>query len=132
MQNSILLKLILVMAGLIGAIVGAGMLFAPVPFHSSTGIELGDNISLLNEMRTAGGALLAGGLFILAGAFFAKITFSAAIMATLLYLAYGFSRVYSIAVDGAPDEAVYLVMTLEIFVGLICVWALARFREQPQ
>ncbi|MDO8289123.1 MAG: DUF4345 family protein [Parvibaculum sp.] len=129
MQSSFVLKTILFIAGLIGASVGIGMLVVPVPFHATTGIELGDNVSLLNEMRAAGGALLAAGLLILSGVFFNSMALTATVVATVLYLAYGLSRTVSLIVDGPPDSAVYLVMTLELIVGLACAMALMRHHK---
>lgn len=129
MQSSFALRTILFIAGLIGAGVGLGMLGAPVSFHATTGIELGSNVSLLNEMRAAGGALLAAGLLILSGVVFNSMAYTATVITTVLYLAYGLSRIVSLIVDGQPDSAVYLVMALELIAGLACATALMRYRK---
>jgi len=60
MKNSKLLKSILNIFGLIASGVGAAILFSPVAFYATYGIEPGGNISLLNEIRAPGGALLKG------------------------------------------------------------------------
>jgi uncharacterized protein DUF4345 len=129
MKNSIIVKIILVLAGIIGAIVGAGMLFAPVAFHATSGIALDGSVNLMSEMRAAGGALLAAGLLITAGAFVPRLTFSSTLIAAFIYLSYGVSRLFSIAIDGVPEAALLQITAFEIIVGLICAFALFHYRE---
>jgi Domain of unknown function (DUF4345) len=127
-QNSTALKAILIIAGLIGAGVGGAILFIPGPFHATTGIQLGDDVSLLNEIRASGGALLAAGVLVMSGAWIPKLAFTSIVVATLLYLSYGLSRVLSMAVDGMPDAGLVQVAVLELFIGSICLFALAKFQ----
>ena len=47
------------LSGLVGLAVGSGILFAPVAFHATSGIDLGGDVNLTNEMRAAGGPVLA-------------------------------------------------------------------------
>jgi hypothetical protein len=130
MKNSKVLKTILIISGLIASGFGAAILFTPVAFYASYGIELGGNFSLLNEIRAPGGALMASGILIISGAFVDKLSFTAAVASTLLYLSYGLSRVMSIAVDGMPVEGLVQAAILEIAIGLACVFALIKYREK--
>lgn len=125
-----MLRAIVLVSGLIGVAVGGAMLLLPVEFHAMAGIALGDSNSLLNEMRAAGGALLAIGLYIVAGAFRTHLTMTAAVASTLLYLAYGMSRILSMFVDGAPDDSLVLIAGLEIAWGLACALALVSYRDK--
>ena len=129
MKNSKVLKVILFISGLIAAAIGAAILFTPVAFYTGSGIALGEDISLLSDIRAAGGALLAIGALIMAGAFVAKLTFTAAVISTLVYLAYGLSRIMSIAIDGLPVDALVQAMALEIIIGLVGVYALLKYKE---
>lgn len=129
MKNNKIHKLILLISGLIGAGFGAVILLIPVPFYATNGIELSGNISMLNEIRAAGGGLLACGIFIMSGAFNAKLTFTATVIATLIYLSYGLSRILSMTIDGMPVEGLIMASALEIVVGLICVYALLGYRK---
>ena len=129
MQNSIVLKSILFFAGLIIAGIGGAELFIPVNFHATSGITLGDDINLMNEIRAQGGALLACGLLIITGIFISALTFTSVVVATVLYLSYGAARVLSVAVDGMPDVTLLQATGLEIVIGLICAFALVRYRE---
>jgi len=128
MKNSKVLKTLLIISGLIASGIGAAILFAPAAFYTTYGIELGRNVSLLNELKASGGALLASGILITSGAFVDKLTFTAAVVSTLLYLPYGLSRVMSIAIDGMPVEGLVQAAVLEIVIGLACIFALVKYR----
>lgn len=128
MQNSNILKTLLLISGLIAAAVGAALLFTPVAFYASSGIPLGDNISLLNEIRAGGGALLVVGIFITVGAFIKKLTFTATVMTVLMYLAYGLSRLLSMSIDGMPADTLVQATVLELIIGAMSVVALVRYR----
>ena len=130
MKNSMVLKAILLISGLIAAGVGGVILLMPAAFYAGYGIDLGGNVSLLNEIRAPGGAMLAAGILVMAGAFVARLTFTATVLATVLYLAYGLSRVLSIAIDGLPVEDLVFATVLELVVGAVCLVALVRYRER--
>ena len=98
-------------------------------FHATTGIELGIDVSLLNEIRASGGALLASGILIMLGAFVAKLTFTSTVVSTLVYFSYGLSRILSMVIDGMPAEELVLAAVLEIAIGLACVFSLVKYRE---
>ncbi|OOY56273.1 DUF4345 domain-containing protein [Solemya velum gill symbiont] len=127
MKNSKVLKSILILSGLLASGIGVAILFAPQAFYATNGIELGGNISLLNEIRAPGGALLASGILIISGAFAEKLRLTAVVVSTLLYLSYGLPRVISIAIDGIPAEGLVQAAILEIIIGLTCVFALVKY-----
>ncbi|MBT8433959.1 MAG: DUF4345 family protein, partial [Gammaproteobacteria bacterium] len=54
-------KLILLVAGAVLILVGALILGSPIDFYASNSIELGANVSLLNELKAPAGLLLAAG-----------------------------------------------------------------------
>ena len=129
MKNSKVLKIILLLSGLIASGIGAAILFNPVAFYTGSGIHLGGDISLLNDIRAMGAGLLAIGMLIMSGAFVAKLTFTSAVISTLVYLSYGASRIMSIAIDGLPVDALVQAMALEIIIGLVGVFALIKYKE---
>ena len=128
MKNSILTKITLTLSGLIATGVGVGVLFMPHAFHASAGIVLGDDVNLLNEMRSSGGMVLASGLFILLGAIRARMAFMALIVSTTLYLSYGMSRVVSVIADGTPGGSMLQILALELFIGALCAVMLKSSR----
>jgi len=130
MKNSNVTKTILIFSGLISSGVGGAILFDPVAFYATYDIELAGNISLFNEIRAPGGALLTSGILIMLGAFVDKLTFTSVVVSTLLYLSYGLSRILSMAIDGMPAEGLVQAAVLEIVLGLVCVFVLVKYREK--
>ncbi|EPJ43574.1 MAG: hypothetical protein OFPI_42360 [Osedax symbiont Rs2] len=128
MRDSKFLKTVLFLSGLIAAGIGASILLDPIAFHGASGIKLTDNINLLNEMRAAGGALLAIGLLIIIGCFVARLTYTATLVASLMYLAYGLSRVLSFGFDGLPNASLVQVAVLELAIGALCIFCLRKYR----
>ncbi len=128
MQNSIFVKAILALSGLIATGVGSAILFIPHAFHASAGIVVADDVNLLNEMRASGGLLMACGLFALFGTIRAKLALPALVVSATLYLSYGLSRVVSVVIDGLPNGAMVQIMALELGVAVICLVALRSLR----
>lgn len=131
MQDSKLLKTVLIVAGLVAIWIGGSILVDPVGFERSYGIELGTDINLRSEIRAPGAALLAGGLLMMSGAFVSRLAFTATLMATLWYLAYGGSRLLSFIVDGMPTSGLVQATVAELAIGLLAGFALIRFRLEP-
>ena len=131
-KNSKVLKTILVVAGLVGVMVGLGNIISPVEFNASSGIELGANINLINELKATGGGLFLSSIFILLGVFMERLTFSSTLLATMMYLGYGFSRIASIVIDGVPSDELVQVAVFEIVMGLIALFALVKYRKDVE
>lgn len=129
MKNSKVLKMIFFVSGLVLIVIGGAILFMPAAMFALNGVDLGGNSSLLSEIRAPGGALLASGIVIMLGAFVAKIAFTSAVISILLYLSYGLSRMVSIAIDGMPAEGLVIAMVFEMVIGLACVFAFLKYRE---
>jgi len=127
MKNSKVLKVILFISGFIAIGIGATILTMPVAFYATSGINLHGNVSLLNEVRASGGALLACGILITLGAFIARLTFTSVVISSLLYLSYGLSRMMSVVIDGMPVDSLIQALVLELVIGLVCIVALMRF-----
>ncbi|GGL39495.1 DUF4345 domain-containing protein [Planomonospora parontospora] len=129
MRNTRFATFTLFASGLVVFLIGAATLLAPAALHGLNGIELGVEPGLLSEVRAAGGALLASGVLIGLGAFVPRLAFTAALLGTVTYLAYGLSRVLSIAVDGMPGSGLVLAAAVETALGLACALVLARRRR---
>ena len=125
MKNQLWISVLLFVSGAVAAGIGAAMLFTPVDFHATSGIVLGDNISLLNEMRAMGGGLIGAGLLAIAGAFVSRLRFAALMIAGILNLSYGLARLVSINIDGIPSTTLVTATGVELAVALMCLAALA-------
>jgi hypothetical protein len=130
MEKSKLVKALLIVAGLSGIAIGGALLFQPVAFEASAGIHLEENVNLLSEVRAPGGALLAGGVLILLGAFIPTMTYTSVLLATLFFLSYGLSRILSMIVDGIPTTSLVMATVAEVVIGILCIAVLVNFRKK--
>lgn len=124
MRNSLILKAILFLAGGTATALGTMILLTPHAFYAGYQIDPGTDANLLNEMKSPTLTLIGAGLFILSGIFVARWILPATITATALYLSYGFSRMISITLDGAPSTALIAATTAELAIGLACLFLL--------
>jgi len=106
-------------------------LFAPVAFEASAGINLGNDVNLLSEMRAPGGAILAAGILILVGAFNASMTFVSILLSTLFYQSYGVARIFSMVVDGMPGASLTGATIVEMVIGGLSLLVMINLRKQP-
>ena len=132
MKNLRIERIVLVVFGTIGTVIGIALLFFPILFESSAGIELNNKISLLSEIRAYGGVILTSGIVIVMGAFISKLTYSSLAFSSLLYLAIGFSRIISIILDGIPAEVLVSATIAELFIGFTSLFLLFRMAKKKQ
>ncbi|WP_419906862.1 DUF4345 domain-containing protein [Hoeflea sp.] len=126
MHTNRVIKSVLILAGLVALAIGGALLLAPQAVYATYGITLGSNASQLSEIRAQGGALVASGLLIGSGAFVSRLAFSAALLASLLYLSYGASRLFGIWLDGMPASGLLQATALEFLIGLMSLFALLK------
>lgn len=104
--------------------IGFALLCAPVAFEATAGIELPPDPSLLSEVRAQGGALLALSALVLLGAYVRSLTATSTLIAAVLYLSYGTSRVLGMLLDGPPSTSLFVATGLELVLGVACACAL--------
>ena len=132
MQPTKKLRVLLVLSGLVAIGIGATLLVAPVPFHATNGIEIAADPSLLSEVRAPGGALLVLGSMMWIGVFAPAFTLASTAIGAAVYLAYGGSRLLSIAVDGVPGPGLLAATAIELALGGMCAIAIARSAERKR
>ncbi|MEV4712335.1 DUF4345 domain-containing protein [Micromonospora sp. NPDC049374] len=121
----------LTVAGLVAIVIGGALLTVPATFHAGNGIEYAGNSSLLSEARAAGGSLLATGVLVTLGGYVRRLTFTAALVGAVVYLAYGLSRLLSMALDGPPATGLVAAMVVELILGAVCGRLVLRYDRQP-
>lgn len=119
---------LLLASGLIAAGIAATILFAPGAFYAGYGIDIGANVSLVNELKAPAGVLFLAGLLMIAGVFKSELTISSLATAAAVYLSYGLSRILSMAIDGVPHSGLVSAAAIEIAIGAICLVDLMRHR----
>jgi hypothetical protein len=124
-RPDLIARVLLSVAGLVAVVVGGASLFAPVAFRRQYHIDIGDDANLLSETRSAGGAVLAVGVLLVAGAFLARLACAAAVAGAVVYLAYAASRALSAALDGVPASGLVLGGVVELVLGLACCYVIS-------
>ena len=119
---------LLLIAGALLTLIATLIIASPVSFYAANEIELGGNVSLLNELKAPAGMLLTAGLFMLAAVFIRGLTATAMALGALIYLSYAASRGVSMALDGVPAAGLVQAAALETAIGLACVAVLAMRR----
>jgi hypothetical protein len=112
---------LLLVSGALLILVGTFILASPVDFYASNNIELGANVSLLNELKAPAGFLLAAGVFMIGAIFVRGQADTALCLAALIYLSYAASRSTSMAFDGLPAAGLVQATALEAIIGLACL-----------
>lgn len=121
-------KALLFVSGALLVLIGTLTLASPVEFYASNEIELGTNVSLLNELKAPAGMLLVTGLFMVGAIFVGRLADTAVALAALIYLSYAASRFGSMAFDGVPAAGLVQAASLEAIIGLACLAVLLARR----
>jgi len=130
MKNSKVLKTILFLLGLALIVLGSWRLTMPVEFFAFSGIDLGNDASMLSEARATGGVVVGTGILIMLGAFFSKLTFTSTLLTAVVFLSFGFARLLGIAIDGMPGPEIVQGIIFEFVFGILGVLAFIKYRKK--
>lgn len=115
---------LLLVSGFTLSVIGAAVLLLPHAFFATSGITLGDDASLMSEIRAPGGLLLASGVVVVLGAFRPAMRRQALIVAAIVYGSFGASRLLAIGIDGVPSEPLLGAMGVEFLLAISCACSL--------
>lgn len=116
----------LFLSGLLLLGIGSAILLFPHAFHASNGIVLGNDPSLLSEVRAPGGLLTASSILILLGTFRRSLRPLAMILTVLVYGSFGLARLLGLGLDGMPSSGLVASTAIELIVAAIGLWILYR------
>ncbi|MEM7472206.1 MAG: DUF4345 domain-containing protein [Pseudomonadota bacterium] len=119
-------KVALGVSGLTSVGIGGFIMAAPHAFFASYGIVLGDNASLLSELRAPAAGLMALGALMLAGLWRPALAHQSIVAALVVFLAFPAGRLIGLAVDGAPSAGILGALALEIAIAILCLFAFRR------
>ena len=94
--------------------IGGAVLITPHAFYANDGVILGNNPSLLSEIRASGGLLAGGALVIFAGIFRPMLRSLAMTLSVLIYGSFGLSRLLSLTLDGMPYNNLLVATAIEL------------------
>ena len=129
MKNSKALKAFLIISGLLLTFIGGATLFMPVAIKASSGVDIGGNISVLNDIRASASLILCLAILIVSGAFVKKLSYTSSLVAFLLFSSLGLGRIISILLDGMPADAMVKATGLEMVLGIVGAILFAKYRE---
>lgn len=114
-------------SGLLLLTVGTLRLSNPIKNYSkNSGIELENEINLLNEVRGVSALMLIGGITILLGTIVTKLTFTSHAIAILIFLGFAVGRLISIGQDGKPNKLIIQGLISELVLGALNVFCLVN------
>jgi hypothetical protein len=124
-------KFALGLSGLTALIIGAFILFAPHAFYASYGITLGEEASLLSELRAPAASLAGFGVLMLLGIWRHAILPIGMAAALTVFIAFPAGRLIGLAVDGMPSGSVIGALVVELIIAALCLAAFRRRLWQP-
>lgn len=111
--------LFLSIAGLMLLTIGDAVLLTPQAFYANDGVLLGNDPSLLSEIRASGGLLAGGALVIFAGIVRPGVRSLAMTLSVLIYGSFGLARLLSLTLDGMPSNSLLVATAIELTVATI-------------
>lgn len=126
MKTGLFTKGVLLLSGSIVTGIGFAVLLLPDLFYVTNGIALGNDPSLLSEVRASGGVLVSAGGLIFSGLFISRLASTSLTFAAVLYGMYGISRLISMAFDGMPADGLVGAAVLELLIAALCLIPLIR------
>lgn len=118
---------ILSLSGLMLFFVGAMRLSNPIKTYlKNSGINLANDVNLLNEMRGVSAVMLFGGIIILLGTIIPKLMISSFVVATLIFIGFAIGRMLSHLLDGKPNKMLVQGLIFELIFGAANVFCLVN------
>jgi hypothetical protein len=130
MTLTIFEKTALSISGVTALGIGAFILSAPHAFYAGYGITLGDDASLLSELRAPAAGLAGLGILMLAGIFRQAWARQSIAAALTVFLAFPAGRLVGLVADGMPSGGILGALILELAIAALCLVAF-RHRLRP-
>ncbi len=131
MSNTLLERIALGASGLTALAIGGFIVSAPHAFYASYGIALGQDASLLSELRAPGAGLAGFGILMLLGIWRRAILPVSVAVALTVFLAFPAGRLVGLVLDGMPSGSVIAALVVEIAIAALLVAAFRRRLRQP-
>lgn len=126
MTLNLLEKITLGISGLTAIGIGGIITFAPHAFFASYGISLGEDPSLLSELRAPAAGLTTLGALMLIGIWRSAWAQLAMAATLIVFLAFPAGRFIGLVVDGMPSSGIIGALLFEIAIAVLCLFAFRR------
>lgn len=131
MEPTFFEKTALCISGFTALSIGIFIMFIPHAFYASYGITLGEDASLLSELRAPGAGLAVFGALMLLGIWRRAMMPVSMIAALAVFLAFPAGRVVGLVLDGMPSSSVIGALLIEVAVAALFLVAFRRRLWQP-
>lgn len=119
-------KITLCISGLTAIGIGCMIMLSPHVFYASYGIILGENPSLLSELRAPAAGLTTLGILMLLGIWRSALAQLAVASTLIVFLTFPAGRFIGLAVDGIPSSGIIGALLLEIAIAALCLFAFRK------
>jgi hypothetical protein len=118
---------VLALSGLMLLFVGTMRISNPIKAYSNnSGIQLTNDVNLLNEMRGVSAVMLFGGIIILLGIFIPEMKLTSFVVAILIFVGFLIGRLSSMRLDGKPNKEISQGMIFELVFGVLNIIGLVN------
>lgn len=131
MTLNLLEKITLGISGLTAIGIGGMITIAPHAFYASYGVVLGENPSLLSELRAPAAGLTTLGILMLLGIWRSAMAQLAVASTLIVFLAFPAGRFIGLVVDGMPSSGIVVALIIEIAIAVLCLFAFRRRLVTP-
>jgi len=109
---------VLALTGLFLTLMGILRISNPIAnYAKNSGINLDNNVDLLNEMRGVSAVMLCAGIIIGMGALISGLMFTSFVVGALIYLGFAIGRFVGWATDGKPNKQISQGIVFELVFG---------------
>ena len=112
------------LSGLLLMVIGASILIVPKAFYAMNGITLGNDPSMLSEIRAPGGLFVVISIFILLGVLRSRHRPLAMLLTLITFGSIGISRLFSMVMDGMPVRGLVEATVIELVVAAIALFCM--------
>ncbi len=109
---------ILGLTGLFLTLIGLMRLWNPKSsYGKNSGIQLSENVNLLNEIRGVSAVMLCSGMVIGLGAIVETLSMTSFVVGSIMFIGFAIGRLISIGVDGKPNSKLIQGIIFELVFG---------------
>ncbi|MEM7036452.1 MAG: DUF4345 domain-containing protein [Bacteroidota bacterium] len=95
-------------------------------YAKNTGIELPDDVNLMNEVRGTSAMMLCGGILVALGIVLPEMKFASFVVGSLIFMGFAMGRMLSMNVDGKPHKLLVQGLGFELVLGGLNLFCLLQ------